>query len=210
MIAARAIASICCIFACIAILRTDARSAAAQSTSPLSAHMRVPGTDTMEIDPIATLGRAWGERELHDFLAGFQIKGKPVFKRDDPTAFLQNNALGIELTFRRIDALDVPPRDPPPGAFVLSNIRFYGPGSKTHAAFKGDLPFGLRFGDNREAMITKFGPPDREGTPIDQTQMRWDTQRYALFTHRDKAGGLDELSLQVPFVASDKPGFEGR
>jgi hypothetical protein len=164
----------------------------------------------MEIDPIAALGRAWGERELHDLLTAFRIEGKPVFKRDDLTAFLQNHVLGIELTFRLADALDVPPREPPPGAFVLSSIRLYGPGSSTHAAFKGDLPFGLAFGDSREAMIAKFGPPDREGTPIDQTQMRWDTQLYALFTHRDKAGGLDELSLQVPFVVSTRPGFEAR
>jgi hypothetical protein len=164
----------------------------------------------MEIDPIAALGRAWGERELHELLAAFQIKGKPAFKRDDLTAFLQNHALGIELTFRVADALDVPPRDPPPGPFVLSSIRFYGLGSSTHAAFKGDLPFGLAFGDSKEAMIAKFGPPDRDGSPIDPTQMRWDTQRYALFTHRDKAGGLAQLSLQVPVVASTRPGFEGR
>jgi hypothetical protein len=164
----------------------------------------------MEIDPIAALGRAWGESELRDLLAAFRIDGKPVFKRGDLTAFLHNRALGIELTFRVADALDVPPRDPPPGAFVLSSIRLYGPGSSTHAAFKGDLPFGLAFGDSKEAMIAKFGPPDRDGSPIDQTQMRWDTQRYALFTHRDTAGGLDQLSLQAPVVASDRPGFEGR
>ncbi len=90
----------------------------------------------MKVDPIAALGRAWGEGELRDLVVAFGIKAKPVARRDDLTTFLQNRPLGVELTFRDADALDVPMRDHPPGTLVLSNIRLYGGGSSTHAAFK--------------------------------------------------------------------------
>ena len=86
----------------------------------------------------------WGDSELRDLLEAFCIERTPVIKRDDRTAFLQNHALGIELTFRYADTVDVPLRDRPSGTIVLSNIRLYGAGSSTHAAFKGDLPFEMK------------------------------------------------------------------
>lgn len=166
----------------------------------------------MEIDPIAALGRAWGERELHDLLAAFGIKAKSLPKPNDFTAFLQNRALGVELTFRRADALDVPLRgDLSPETLVLSSVRLYGPGSSTHKAFKGALPFGLRFGDTKEALIAKFGPPDRDRPNRTHfAPMRWDTERYAFFVKLDDGDRLKDLSLQLPVVASKRPGFEAR
>lgn len=210
MIAARAIAYLCCLCVCAAVARADERRAPAPharaaSTALLGADVRLPRDKAMKVDPIAALGRAWGEGELRDLVAAFGIKAKPVARRDDLTTFLQNRALGVELTFRDADALDVPMRDHPPGTLVLSNIRLYGPGSSTHAAFKGDLPFGLRFGDTREALIAKFGPPDLDKTDI--ASMRWDTKRYALFAQLDKAGTLSRLSLQLPVVATERPGW---
>jgi len=162
----------------------------------------------MEIDVIAALGRTLGERELRDLLAALRIEGEPAFKRGDFTAFLQNRTLGVELTFGYAEGLDVPQRDYPPDARVLRNIRFYGPGSRTHAAFAGDLPFGLRFGDTRAALIAKFGPPDADGANL--PPMRWDTAHYALYAQLDDSGGLTRLALQVPYVASSRPGFEER
>ena len=160
----------------------------------------------MEIDVIAALGCTGGERALRDLLAALRIAGKPVVKRGDITAFLQNRKLGVELTFGYAEGLDVPLRDYPPDALVLRNIRFYGPGHSTHAAFAGDLPFGLRFGDTRAALIAKFGPPDADGTDI--PPMRWDTARYALYAQLDQNGRLMRLALQMPYVVSNRPGFE--
>lgn len=114
----------------------------------------------MEIDVIAALGRIWGERALRDLIAALRIEAKPAVKRGDFTAFLHNRKLGVELTFIDADRLDLRLRDYPPGALVLHNFRLYGPGHNSHASFAGDLPFGLRFGDTREALIAKFGPPD--------------------------------------------------
>jgi hypothetical protein len=162
----------------------------------------------MEINLIAALGRAWGEPELRDLVAAFRIAASAAVKRGDLTAYLHNRTLGIELTFRYAEALDVPLREYPTGTLVLSNIRLYGPGSSSHATFNGDLPFGLRFGDTREVLIAKFAPPDADSTDI--APMRWDTARYALFARLDEAGRLDRLSLQLPVIATDRPGFEER
>jgi len=203
MIAARAIALICCLFACdVALPPVGGVSAA-----PLSAKLRLPGADRMEVDLIAALGRAWGEPELRDLLAALRIEGKPVVKRGDVTTFLQNYQLGIELTFRYAEGLDVPLRAYPADALVLTNIRLYGPSSRSRAAFTGELPFGLRFGDSKEILIAKLGPPDLDGSHV--PPMRWDTARYALFASVEDAG-LFRLSLQVPYVASRRPGFEER
>jgi hypothetical protein len=127
----------------------------------------------MEVDIIGALGRYWGEAELRSLTAALQIEGEPVLEPGDPTCFLQNSALGVELTFRAAEALEVALRDYPPDALVLHNIRLYGPGSSTHAPFTGALPFGIRLGDSRQTLLEKLGPPDSE--VADLGSLRWDT-----------------------------------
>jgi hypothetical protein len=209
MIAVRTIASIVCLSLVVA-----GGNYAVPWAPQAAARSAIGWEPKMTIDLLAALGRAWGEEELRDLLAAFRIEGTPVIKPDDRTGFLQNYGLGVELTFTHAESLDVPVRDHPPLAIVLDNIRLYGPGSRTHAAFKGDLPFGLAFGDTREMLIAKFGPPDVEGTNLaSMHHMRWDTERYAMFLQLDKNtkdGQLNLLSLQTPVVASSKPGFENR
>ena len=226
MIAARAIAIvICSIFVCVFIARAEQRGvaphaeAARSAPADLDAKARLrlagaQGAGAMEIDVIAALGRTLDEPELRALLAALRIEGEPAFRRGDFRAFLQNRKLGVELTFGYAEGLDVPLRDYSPDARVLLNIRFYGPGSRTHTAFAGDLAFGLRFGDTRAALfgdtraalIAKFGPPDADGANI--PPMRWDTARYALYAQLGEDGGLTRLALQVPYVVSNRPGFE--
>jgi hypothetical protein len=179
----------------------------------VSAKVRLPpdsarGARTIEVDVIAALGRAWHEPELRGLLATLRIERPPNVRRGDDTTFLQNRKLGIELTFKYAEAMDVPLRDHPPGTLVLHNIRFYGPRSRPHDIFTGDLPFGLRFGDSKEALIAKLGPADLG--PNDLGVMRWDTAGYALFATLDDYGTLFRLSLQTPYAATTRPGFEGR
>jgi hypothetical protein len=208
MIAARTIAYICCLCLCAAVMSADAQTG---SSAPLSAQVRLPGSKGKTIDPIAPLGRAWGERALHDLLAALRIKGKPpVIPHDDINTHLQNRALGVELTFSDAALRDVPVPGVAAGTAVLSNIRLYGPGSRTHQPFKGDLPFGLRFGDTKDALLAKLGAPDKDILVGDFPLMRWDTERYALFLELTRAGGLAEFALQLPVVATKRPGFEAR
>jgi hypothetical protein len=200
---------ICCVFVGVSRARAQERGAAPAELSA-KARLRLDGKGAgpMEIDVIAALGRTLGERELRDLLAALRIEAEPVVKRGDFTAYLHNRKLGVELTFVYAEALDVRLRDYPPGALVLDNICLYGPGYSTHASFAGDLPFGLHFGDTPAALIAKFGPPDANGTDI--APMRWDTARYALFARLGDDGTLTQLSLQTPYVASSRPGFEER
>ena len=207
-IATRAIAFLCCICACAAV--APAPVYAQPASAPLTAQARLPKVETM-IDLIPALGRAWGERELTDLLVAFRIEGKPVAKRGELTTFLQNRALGVELTFRYAEVLDLPRANVPAGTLVLSNIRLYGPANRTHAAFTGELPFGLRFGDTREMLIEKFGPPDLDRPHKGHfAPMRWDTKAYALFANLDDDDRLRTFSLQGPVVKSERAGFEAR
>jgi hypothetical protein len=84
---------------------------------------------------------------------------------------------------------------------------FLGANSRTHQPFAGDLPFGPRFGDSKAALIAKLGAPDLDGSHV--PPMRWDTARYALYASLD-SDGLFQLSLQLPYVPSTRPGFEER
>jgi hypothetical protein len=138
-----------------------------------------------------------------------RIEGRePHARRGDYTAFRQNKKLGVELTFKYADALDVRQRDYAPEALVLSNIRFYGPRSRPHTEFAGALPFGLRFGDTLPTLTEKLGPPDTEVS--DLGVVRWDTRRYALFAVLDDDGTMIRFALQTPVIESRKPGFEAR
>lgn len=209
MIAARAIAFSLCVLSCAAPASAIAQASdMARSTKVL---VRYGGANapTAEVDVIAPLGRAWGEPELRDFLAAMRIEGgEPYVRRGDYTAYRQNKKLGVELTFHYAEALDVKLRDYPPNALVLGNIRLYGPKSRTHEAFTGDLPFGLRFGDTLATLTGKLGPPDTKVS--DLGVVRWDTQHYALFAVLDDDGTMIRFSVQTPYVVSSKPGFEAR
>ena len=206
MNAVRTIVSTC---VCLGLLMAGGDYAVPWALS--SAEKPVLREPKMTVDLIAALGCAWDESELRDLLATFRIQGKPVFDADGYSGFLQNHALGVELTFKYADRLDVRLRDHPPSTIVLNNIRFYGLGSSTHAAFKGDLPFGLHFSDTGAMLIARFGPPDVDRIGLAGLRLlRWDTERYALFVEFNDDGTLARLSLQLPVVASSRPGFERR
>ena len=158
-------------------------------------------------DFVSALGLHWGEPGVRDLLASLRIEAEPRLKRGDYTAYLHNHRLGVELTFNEQSALDVPVRDYPAGALVLSNIRLYGAKSGPFEPFTGKLPFELRFGDSTQALIERLGPPDVEGRELGLL-MRWDTERYALFAQFSDAGTLNRVSVQTPVVRSTRPGFQ--
>ena len=147
----------------------------------------------METDYLRVLGTYWGEQTLRDFLLSLGISDAPRLQRDDWTGFLQNRKLGIELTFKREDWLDVALREYPRGALVLANIRFYG---TNKVLFRRQLPLGVRFGDSREALIETLGPADSGVSDI--RKMRWQRDTYCLFATLSEGGTLIQFSLQLP------------
>jgi hypothetical protein len=151
---------------------------------------------SMETDYLQVLGTYWGEQTLRDFLLPLGISDTPRLKSDDWTGFLQNYKLGIELTFKREDWLDVALRDYPKGALVLANIRFYGTNKGLFRRFEGQLPLGVRFGDSREALIEILGPDDPDVSDI--RKMRWQRDTYCLFATLSESGTLIQFSLQLP------------
>jgi hypothetical protein len=221
MVAVRAILFlVCCLLGGIGVADAQTPGApAVEATRPVAAglsakaRLRPEGAQgaMVEVELVAALGRAWNAPEVRDLQAAFRIAAadkQPYLPRGEFDAYRQNRKLGIELTFSLADGVKVPLHGYPADTLVLSNIRFYGPGNRTHDAFTGELPFGLRFGDSKAALIARLGPPDSDATDI--APMRWDTARYALFAQLGDDGTLRRLALQVPVVRSDRAGFEER
>jgi hypothetical protein len=157
----------------------------------------------MTTDFVSVLGTYWDEAPLRALLTSLGISGAPRVDRGDKSGFLQADALGIELTFYREEAIKVKLRDYPEGALVLYNVRFYGEKSGTRQPYGDALPFGLRFGASRDSLIQDLGPPDWDGPHI--PAMRWDTERYSLFANLRGDGTLASLSVQLPVVKTTKP-----
>jgi hypothetical protein len=151
---------------------------------------------SMETDYLRVLGTYWDEQPLRDFLLSLGISDTPRLRRDNWTGFLQNHKLGIELTFKHEDWLDVALRDYPREALVLANIRFYGTNKGLFRRFEGQLPLGVRFGASREALIETLGPVDSEVADI--RSLRWDRETYCLFATLSESGTLIQFSLQLP------------
>ncbi|HLH88166.1 MAG TPA: hypothetical protein VKX28_06885 [Xanthobacteraceae bacterium] len=159
----------------------------------------------MSIDVLSVIGAYWGEPQLRDFLAALQFPAAKarVIPVDDYASYLQNQRLGVELTFQILARLKVQPRSYPDGALVLMNIRLYGEKRNSFTPYAGVLPLGLHFGDTRQALIDKLGPPDLVTDLV--SQLRWDYDRYCLFARFSAAGELTIVAVQTPVVASTKP-----
>jgi hypothetical protein len=158
----------------------------------------------MHFDFISALGRYWGEPEVRDLLASLQIPDK-LLPLNDYAMYLHNHRIGIELTFQEASWLKVRLRDYPPGALILRNIRMYGEKFRSFAPYPGELPFGLRFGESRQSVIEKLGPPDSEIEHLGL--MRWDRDRYSLFAMLSPTQTLITVSVQTPVVRTSRPGF---
>jgi hypothetical protein len=151
---------------------------------------------SMETDYRQVLGTYWDEQPLRSFLSSLGISAVPRLRRGNWTGFLQNHKLGIELTFKHEDWLNVALRDYPRGALVLANIRFYGTNMGLFRRFGGQLPLGVRFGASREALIETLGPVDSEAPDIGS--LRWDRKEYCVFAILSESGTLIQFSLQLP------------
>ncbi|KWE61024.1 hypothetical protein WL76_02755 [Burkholderia ubonensis] len=149
-------------------------------------------------DLMSPLGHYFGEPEIAEFLSNLGIADVPKLKRGDSTAIVANEALGVEVTFRDSDALDVKAREYPEGALVLSNVRFYGIKTGDFAPYVGDLPLGVLFGSTKQALIDRLGVPARDNLAL--RQVRWDFDAYCVFAKFGEKEGMVIFSVQLPIA----------
>lgn len=150
---------------------------------------------------LAVLGAYWGETHLRAFLLELGIDATPKL-RDGYGGWLHNHALGIEVSFGPAEGIAVPLRVYPRRALVLDSIRFYGERTGKFQPYRGELPFGLKFGTTRQGLIELLGPASSEAPSIGS--MRWDRPACALFARLGPDETLHSVSLQLPVVASGR------
>jgi hypothetical protein len=154
----------------------------------------------MIANALSVLGTYWDEPPLRAFLASLGISGVPRIKSH--SGFLQNRALGIELTFCREKAINLKLRDYPRHAMVLLNIRFYGKKTGRFEPYLDVLPCGLRFDASRDSLIEDLGPPDWENA--DLGSMRWDTAQFCMFAGLSDETTLVTVCFQLPVVKTER------
>jgi hypothetical protein len=149
-------------------------------------------------DLIPLLGKPYGDPALDAFLKSLAITKAPKRKRGDDTVVLGNERLGVEITFRDEQCLDVRSVAYMEGDLVLSNVRLYGPGHARFAAFAEVLPLGLRFDLSSAEVERRLG-----GKPAwadrDLAKSRWDLAGYCVFVTFEKQGsGIRSVAVQLP------------
>lgn len=142
------------------------------------------------------IGLYFGEQSLSDWLARLGIQEKPRLKRGDDTTFLANRSQGIELSFEDSEFLSRPQRAYPDGALVLSNIRFYGVETDDFSVYTGELPFGIRFAEDKANVVSRIGVPEAENPK--GTKLRWNKDGILLFVSLDDNNRVAVVSIQHP------------
>lgn len=145
---------------------------------------------------ISVLGKYFGEPEITSFLSEWGIREKPKLKRGDDTTFLSAPPKGIELTFETSETVTTSARDYPEGALVLCNIRFYGVEADDFSPFKGELPFNVKFGDDKQKLISQLGKPAWLNPSF--TLIRWDVPNVSMFASLDKKERVETFEIQLP------------
>lgn len=123
-------------------------------------------------DYTSLLGLYFGEKALTDFLLSVGITKRPKIPRDDTSTIVEGKSSGLELTFEEEEFLETPLRDYPDGAMVLTSIRFNGTRTDECEISPLELPHGLKFGMNREAILQLLGTPQLVDDELDM--FRWD------------------------------------
>ncbi|MCX4162327.1 MULTISPECIES: hypothetical protein [Paraburkholderia] len=151
------------------------------------------------MDSLTTLlGRYFGEPEIAAFLADLDITTTPKLKRGDSTAIVSSAELGVEVTFRDSEALDVKAREYPDGALVLANVRLYGVKTDDFTPYTGELPLHVTFGASKQTLIDHIGAPARDNLAL--RQIRWDFATHCLFAKFGEKDNLVIFSVQLPLA----------
>lgn len=153
---------------------------------------------------IALLGKPADDPEVQEALREYQIRWAPEREEpdDDEAAepswyvFRPSSAMGFEFTFQ--DAAHLRAADPAErgeGPLILSQVCFYG----KHEGVKpygGELPFGLKVTDARDAVRTKLAA--RVPGPRSHRRDVWDPPPHRIVVAHDPSGyAMDSVLVKL-------------
>lgn len=143
------------------------------------------------------VGMYFGEPGLVDLLKKFDVDTNkpPKIHRGEQSLNVVCAKHGIELVFRKKEALHVFFREYPEGAIVLAGIIFHGYEDDDHRAYKSSLPMKLSFNMTAKEVSAILGKA--AVIELSQEEIRWDFPQHCLFA---EFGGsrLIGVTLQMP------------
>ena len=135
------------------------------------------------------------EPTLSEFLASVNIVKGPKVPRDDSKTRVSSKTAGIDLTFEEEGFIDSPPKSYPDGALVLTSINFQGSATKTHAAFAGTLPQGLKLAMGKEEVTRLLGLPQDSDDYLNLC--RWDIDDKWMFVDFTNQDTIRSVGIQL-------------
>lgn len=161
-------------------------------------------------DYVQYLGLYYGEASLQPVLSEFGLTSIPRLPKDDNTTYLSAKKTGIELCFKDERFVNIPGKQLPEGALVVSNIRFYGEGHPGYSAYAGNIYRDITLASTKADVLRAFGIPNApsylaSGELIpgeNDWKMRWDRADHCFFITFDDDGNISSLSIQLPLTQS--------
>ena len=142
------------------------------------------------------LGIYSGEANLGDLLKSLNIHEQPILARGETDTYLSKETAGIELTFSDSETLKSPERDYPDGALVLVNIRYYGKQIGQFSIYQGVLPYGIKFGLKKAALLTLLGEPEWKNPQ--ESRLRWIRENHRVHVTLSHNEEVAVVSVGLP------------
>jgi len=118
------------------------------------------------------------------------VTKKPKLPKGDMYAFVKFPEDGFVLAFRESE-------DAKTSQLVLAAVQFYSDDEPGFSTFKGELPNGIQFSDDRSNVKKKLGKPTRSKDFLRKDF--WDRSGYVVTVrYRKGAEGIQSVSLDMP------------
>ena len=157
-------------------------------------------------DYVPYLGLSYGEAALQPLLFQLRITTAPKLAKNDEDTHLSAKSLGIEICFTDERFVNIPGKQFPEGALVVSNITFYGEGHPGYSVYSGSIFPGITLASTKADVLRTFGIPN---SPIysdtgellpdeDDWNMRWDRTDHCFFFTFTDEGEISDMAIQLP------------
>ena len=142
-------------------------------------------------DFLPYLGKTDDSDDIKQLLAGLGVKKHPKLKKGDLDVYVELPKQGLVLIFEL-------PEEGKTSLLALNDVQFYaGVPGQDFSTFAGQLPRGLAFGDSRDDVRRKLGPPDDSDEEMGWDS--WDAPDHSLMIEYRRAFvGIALVHLTVP------------